>query len=156
MIRRRSGNTAFEDFDTYVAPENEVFSNYVDGPYGSGSTSYPSHYDENKEADACGWEIVCVEDTEFAHIHPPASGEFSSVGPRTVVPRGEWICERLARLLTDDPLIDPSRVDIEVHEGSVRLSGEVPDEEMVAKIRDVASSMVGARRVTCEIRSARK
>ena len=88
----------------------------------------------------------------------PAHGaERVDLGERTSGPKGwqrsdDHIHDELCRLLTDDPWIDATNLEVVVHERAVTLLGSVSDRRQRARAVDLAESVRGVVEVVSRVR----
>lgn len=81
---------------------------------------------------------------------------YRGVGPRGFQRSDDRIGEQVCMLLTDDPQVDASEIEVEVKGGEVTLSGTVPDREMKWLAEDLAETVPGVREVHNRLKSARR
>ena len=63
----------------------------------------------------------------------------------------EDVCDRM----TDDPILDPSEIEIDVRQGEVMLTGSVSSREQKRRAEDIAERIGGVRDVTNQLRVTR-
>ena len=78
----------------------------------------------------------------YGNIH----GRHRGKGPKTYTRSDDRIREDICDVLTDDPNVDASEIEVEVNNGDVKLSGKVNDrlqkrkaEELIEDIRGVSN-----------------
>ncbi len=76
-----------------------------------------------------------------------ASGPYTGVGPRDYVRPDDRILEDVYDRLTLDPVVDGSRITVEVHGGVVTLAGAVPDSFQRGRAESDVTSVRGVRDV---------
>jgi osmotically-inducible protein OsmY len=91
------------------------------------------------------------------HLYGPGvermrTGPHAGKGPRGYQRSDDRICEEICDLLTRDPGIDASAVDVAVTNGEVTLSGNVDSRYEKRASEDVADSVQGVRHVHNELR----
>jgi hypothetical protein len=79
---------------------------------------------------------------------------FAGRGPRRYQRSDEQIYEKICDRLTDDPRIDASELEVDVHNGEVGLRGHVPTREMRRLAEDIALDVSGVRHVMNDARIA--
>lgn len=70
---------------------------------------------------------------------------FQGIGPKGYRRSDERIFEEIAERLTEDPLVDPSDVELEVRDGEVTLTGTVVDRWTKHEVENLADTVVGVR-----------
>jgi CBS domain-containing protein len=116
------------------------------GPgYGAGATGYPDPSNSGLAGTRGGGEAGWRD----------ASGPARNRGPkgwqRSDARIHEDVCERLAA----EHGIDPSEVEVAVQEGTVTLTGSVPDRGMKYRIEDIVDACSGVRDVDNRLRVSR-
>jgi osmotically-inducible protein OsmY len=86
--------------------------------------------------------------------HSSMTGGHRGRGPRNYRRSDERIREMICERLTDDPYVDASEVSIEVRDGVITLSGDVPERRMKHRVEDIASEMGRDNEIRNEIRVA--
>jgi osmotically-inducible protein OsmY len=79
-------------------------------------------------------------------------GRFMGRGPKGYKRSDERIREDICEVLTRDPQVDASDIDIEVKEGEVTLTGFVPERKMKHQAEDVVEKCMGVKDVTNNLR----
>lgn len=79
-------------------------------------------------------------------------GRFYGLGPRGYQRSDDRIRDDVNDRLTFDPDVDASDIRIEVHDGEVRLEGEVEERDQKRRAEDLAESVPGVRDVSNHIK----
>ncbi len=75
-------------------------------------------------------------------------------GPRGWQRRDQRIEEDINDLLTEDPYIDATEIEVRVNKGDVTLSGTVENRAMKRRVEDLAEDVSGVRNVENRLRPA--
>lgn len=82
-------------------------------------------------------------------------GGFRGVGPRGYTRSDERLCEDINERLTDDDHVDASNISIQVKDGEVTLSGEVPERRLKHYVEDLVERCHGVREIRNQISVSR-
>lgn len=82
----------------------------------------------------------------------PSSGLHQGKGPKGYRRSDERIREEVCEMLTENPEIDASEMEVEVHQGMVTLTGSVESRRMKRMTEDLAERIAGVRDVRNELR----
>lgn len=85
-----------------------------------------------------------------------SGGQFSGKGPKGFKRSDDRIKEEVCEMLTMDPSIDASDIEIEVKEGEVTLTGTVPERRMKHMAEDVIDGCFGVKDVHNQLRLKRE
>ena len=78
-------------------------------------------------------------------------GKFAGRGPRSFRRSDERLYDEIGGRLTEDQWLDPSEIDIQVHDAVVMLKGTVNDRESKHRAEEIAESVTGVRDVRNEL-----
>ncbi|MGZ3744679.1 MAG: BON domain-containing protein [Pseudobdellovibrionaceae bacterium] len=81
-----------------------------------------------------------------------ATGRYVGRGPKGYTRSDERIKEEICEILTRDPNVDASDIEIEVKEGEVTLSGFVPDRKMKHSAEDLIEKCMGVKDIINNLR----
>jgi osmotically-inducible protein OsmY len=76
-----------------------------------------------------------------------AAGDHTGKGPETQLEPDERIIDEVSHRLTEDSVIDASRIEVESHDGAVTLIGEVTTSAERAHAEEVAVKVAGVHQV---------
>src|SRR5262245_7257391 len=83
---------------------------------------------------------------------PPMRGAHAGKGPRGYRRADTRLYQDVCEALARDGDVDASDLEVEVENGSVRLTGTVSDEDMRRRAGDVTAGCAGVREVRVELR----
>jgi Predicted periplasmic or secreted lipoprotein len=129
------------------------------GGYGSQSSrnsSWPSSERFGSSQDRYGSSQDRSESQDRYSSQSQSRGRHEGKGPKGFKRSDDRIKEEICEMLTRDPSIDASEIDIEVKEGEVTLTGSVPDRRMKHLAEDCVERSFGVRDVTNQIRVKRE
>lgn len=96
-----------------------------------------------------GWEAGWGTRSDYGDV---GRGGFYGRGPRAYQRPDERIEEEVCRVLTDDPEIDASEIEVKVNNGQVTLSGAVDDRRAKRRAEEMVENLWGVRDVRNEMR----
>ncbi len=82
-------------------------------------------------------------DTRLEDNYEAFEGVYEGTEPPTSKRTDQRIFDEICALLGEEPLIDATDINVEIEEGTVRLSGTVPTSEMRARAEDTIEGVLG-------------
>jgi hypothetical protein len=129
------------------------------GQYGShgfgpqyGGSQYGSQYESQSGGYGSGGVGFGATSDRWSREGRYGEGRFYGRGPRGYQRSDDRIRDDVNDRLTFDPDVDASDIIIEVHDGEVRLEGEVEDRDQKRRAEDLAESVPGVRDVSNHIK----
>ncbi|HEU4600597.1 MAG TPA: BON domain-containing protein [Steroidobacteraceae bacterium] len=144
------GQSSWDEPNSDWVPESSARRG-TDTDYSRGTTGEYSNYGRSEYGAQSSYGRSYGEDDRGGAWQQEWRGSHRGRGPKGYARSDERLREMICERLTDDPRIDASEIDVEVHEQTVKLTGSVPNRQTKYEVEDLVEHC-GAKDIDNQLR----